>query len=338
MDAGPALADALAQLGVEIGRDGDPGEASDAGSTLVVEPSGVGVPIEIVARSLVTEDVARRLLRGRRVSGRALVVVGERVTAEARRELVTGGAGYLDLRGRLAIRAPGLLIDADVEPALRPQKKTGALAGRAGMEIAAHLLLQPREPATVRGLSRRVERSPSTVSSVLAQLREEGLLDQTNVVTGTDLFWRLAERWSGPRVLLASLPPLDGALADPLRLGLSSDVGGVGWALTDSMAAAAYGAPVAVREDGPCDYLVPDRLVLRRATTLLGVAASPAGAAATARVAPVPAALRGRVWSAASDWPLAHPLFVALDLAQDLGRGREVLDAWDPDGEWSRVW
>lgn len=29
---------------------------------------------------------------------------------------------------------------------------------------------------------------------------------------------------------------------------------------------------------------------------------------------------------------------VALDLAQDTGRGREILDAWTPDERWTRVW
>jgi hypothetical protein len=31
-------------------------------------------------------------------------------------------------------------------------------------------------------------------------------------------------------------------------------------------------------------------------------------------------------------------VFVALDLAQDVGRGREILAAWTPDSRWSRVW
>jgi hypothetical protein len=54
----------------------------------------------------------------------------------------------------------------------------------------------------------------------------------------------------------------------------------------------------------------------------------------------VPAAVRRRVDLDKSpvEWPLAHPLFVALDLAQDVGRGREVLDRWTPDTRWPRVW
>lgn len=37
-------------------------------------------------------------------------------------------------------------------------------------------------------------------------------------------------------------------------------------------------------------------------------------------------------------WPLAQPLFVALDLAQDPGRGREILADWTPPEQWHRVW
>jgi hypothetical protein len=35
---------------------------------------------------------------------------------------------------------------------------------------------------------------------------------------------------------------------------------------------------------------------------------------------------------------LAHPLFVALDLAADPGRGREILDGWTPPADVARVW
>jgi hypothetical protein len=42
-------------------------------------------------------------------------------------------------------------------------------------------------------------------------------------------------------------------------------------------------------------------------------------------------------------WPLAHPVFVALDLAKDPGRGGEILDTWTPGHldtakPWKRVW
>jgi hypothetical protein len=113
-----------------------------------------------------------------------------------------------------------------------------------------------------------------------------------------------------------------------------------GWALTDTAAAAAYGAPVAFRAGQRIDFLVPDESVVRRATTLLGAAESVSKARATIRIAPVPSIVRRRIDldTGPVAWPLAHPLFVALDLAQDVGRGREILDAWTPDERWPRVW
>lgn len=190
----------------------------------------------------------------------------------------------------------------------------------------------------VRELAREVGRSPSTASDVLAALRRDGLIDATNAVSSTDLFWRVADQWSAQRVLLAALPAIDdSSLARPLRLGLDDVEHEPGWALTDSAAATAYGAGVAARSDQVLDFFVPDESVVRRATTLLGSAASGSQARATVRVAPLPAIVAQRVSSDSAQWPLAHPLFVALDLAQDVGRGREILDAWTPDG-WARVW
>ena len=37
-------------------------------------------------------------------------------------------------------------------------------------------------------------------------------------------------------------------------------------------------------------------------------------------------------------WPLANPLFVALDLARDPGRGRQILDGWQPPRPWRKIW
>jgi hypothetical protein len=168
---------------------------------------------------------------------------------------------------------------------------------------------------------------------VLAALRRDELVNTNNAVTDTRLFWQIADRWSTPRTPLAKLPvPGDASLTKPLRLGLD-DVDKPGWALTDSVAAAAYGAPMAFRPGQVLDFYVPDLSVVRRATTLLGTAPASSQARATVRVAPVPAVVQRRVDLNTNqvEWPLAHPLFVALDLAQDVGRGREILDNWTPD-------
>lgn len=338
MDIEALVVDAFAQLGIEarllVG-------APDHETDFVLDPEGVAVKIQVKHRSLVTDDLAERFLGAARVPDIALVVVADRVTGGARRVLTAGRGGYLDLRGRLALRTNRLVIDAEVDPVNKRSERSHALAGRAGLEVATAMLMRPERLVAVRELAREIGRSPSTVSEVLAALRRDELVDTKNAVTGTRLFWQVADRWSIPRTLLTNLPmPGDATLTRPLRLGLDDIDHEAGWALTDSAAAVAYGAPLALRSGQVLDFYVPDQSVVRRATTLLGAAGSASRAKASVRVAPVPAAVQQRVDlnTIPFEWPLTHPLFVALDLAQDLGRGREILEAWTPDGRWSRVW
>jgi len=189
--------------------------------------------------------------------------------------------------------------------------------------VATALLMEPAAGVAVRELARRLGRSASTVSEVLAALRRADLIDDRHRVEGTQLFWQVADRWPATRTDLARLPmPGDNAtVSEPLRLGLHDAENTAGWALTDSAAAVAYGAPLAVRTGELLDFYVPDQAILRRATTLLGAASSRSQARCAVRVAPVPAACSHRVDVAANpfEWPLAHPVFVALDLAQDAG-------------------
>ncbi|WP_163542992.1 helix-turn-helix domain-containing protein [Occultella kanbiaonis] len=331
------LVDAFAQLGIEV----RPLEGAPArGVDLVLDPDGVATRVRVKHRSLVTDDVAARLLADAGPEGDAVLIVADRVTESARKVLTSERGGYLDLRGRLAIRSDRLVVDADVEPVGLRAQRSDALSGKAGLEVATAILMRPNRSVAVRELARELGRSPSTVSETLAALRRGGLTDGSNAVLDTDLFWRVADRWPSRRTLLANLPSTgEATLAQPLRLGLD-DVGESGWALTDSAAAAAYGAPLAFRSGQTLDFFVPDQSTVRRATTLLGAATSPSDARASVRVAPVPAVVMNRVATDnhASEWPLAQPLFVALDLAQDLGRGREILDAWTPDDRWIRVW
>lgn len=202
-------------------------------------------PRTLKHRSLVTDDVAGRLLLEATPSddNNTLLVVADRVTVAARTLLTSRRGGYLDLRGRLALRTDGLLIDAEIEPIKERTEGSGALSGKAGLEVATALLTQPGRPVAVRQLARELGRSPSTVSEILAALRRDDLVDATNTVVGTDLFWRVADRWSNRRIHLAQSPPAGAAsLTAPLRLGLHDVEHGPGWALTDSAAAAAYGA------------------------------------------------------------------------------------------------
>lgn len=338
VDTEALVIDALAQLGVRARPAvGVPGHGVD----LVIEP--VGTQALVKRRALVTDHVAERLLAETpRSPDSVLLVVGDRVTETARKLLLGRHAGYYDLRGHLALRSDSVVIDADVEPVSGRDERRNALSGSAGLEVATALLMAPAAGAAVRELGRALGRSASTVSEVLAALRGDGLVDGQHRVEGTQLFWQVAGRWPVGRVHLARLPVRgsDATISKPLRLGLDDAESTTGWALTDSAAAIAYGAPLAVRAEQLLDFYVPDQATARRATALLGEASSRSQARCALRVAPVPAACSHRVVLATNpfEWPLAHPLFVALDLAQDAGRGREILDAWTPPDRWARVW
>ncbi len=340
-DSTEELRDALLSVGLRVVH-----PRPDQGVDLVlVNPAGGQIAVEVERVSLASVDgLDRRLIEWGKRHGEAAVrvVVADRVTQDARDVLQSAGWGWLDLRGHVHVAGPGLFVDADVPALKRPTRRSVPLAGRVGVEVAALLLLEPDLPAVVRPVAVRLGRAPSSVSGALSGLLEAGLLDQDRRPVVPDLFDVLADRWKPAAADVASLPgPGQGTVNDALRLGFDGVADGVGWALTDTVAAATYGAPVSVRGDSPRDFYVPDESTLRRAVHLLGPVQERAERAGTIRVAPVPVICSGRVdattW-ADEEWPLAQPLFVALDLAQDPGRGREVLDGWTPPERWHRVW
>ena len=336
MESAELVADAFAQLGITtercVGRsNGTPG--------VVLDPHGAAVRLFVERRSLVTKEAATGLLADA-PGDPILMVVADRVVESARHALLAKGAGYLDLRGHLAIRTRAFVIDAAVPALVRRSERSVDLTSKAAREVASAILMNPRHEFAVRELARELGRAASTVSDILAALRRDGLTDDRNAVSGPGLFWRLAETWPTTRTRLSSLPQLEQSIAnDPLRLGLLN-LAEAGWALTDWTAAAAYGAPVAFQSGQVHDFFVPNAAILRRASTLLGAATTTETTRATLRVAPIPSAVQPRQDlpdQNPTEWPLTHPLFVALDLARDEGRGRDVLADWDPEG-WDRVW
>jgi hypothetical protein len=343
VDGAEALRETVGALGLAI-EALEPGSAS--ADLVLINPAGGRVVIEVKRLSLASADGLDRRIKqwSRQTSLEATigVLVADRVTREAREMLRAAGWGWLDLRGHLHIAGPGLFIDTDV-PAMREAPgRSAPLAGRVGVEVAALLLLDPDEPAAVRQIAGLLSRAPSSVSQVLSSMQAAVLLDEERRPTVPELFWELAARWRPSHADVQAVPsPNRGAVNDALRLGFENVEATTGWVLTDTMAAAAYGAPVGVRSDHPLDFYVPDKATLRRAVHLLGAARDRDSRAATVRVAPVPMICSRRVdatgW-AEQVWPLAQPLFVALDLAQDPGRGREVLDGWTPGDRGRRVW
>lgn len=335
-DARTLARETLASLGI---RSVEP-EALDSGADFVLLPGGVRVTVKY--RSLIDGAAARHLLESRREPGTVLLAVGKRVVAEARQALVDAGAGFFDLRGHVAMRASTLVVDTRVPALVRSTAPQRALAGQVGLEVAVAVLMNPKDSARVRPLARALGRSPSAVSQALQALASEDLV-QPDGVHDDRLFWLVAEHWRPESVLLAEplvLPDRRSGGADALRINACDPESTEGWALTDAAAAGAYGAPIAVRQDQRQEFYVPSTTIARRAETLLGTALSSRSARCQIKIAPVPAVCRQRfsLPSAGSDWPLAHPVFVALDLAQDVGRGREILSAWNPPDRWTRVW
>lgn len=343
-DGMSALRDAAAAVGLNVEPEGpDPDVGPDL---VVVTPSGDRVPLQLKQQSLASAEglnqrLARWMSQAPDNSG-LRVVVADRVTREAREVLKEAGWGWLDLRGHLHLAGFGLFVDADVPPMGEASVRSVPLAGRVGVEVAAQLLLSPDEPARVRKIAAELGRAPSSVSHTLTALQAAGLVDAHRRAAFPDLFWELAAIWRPIQADVKTVPAQgDGAVNHALKIGLDTIATTSGWALSDSVAAATYGAPVALRSDHPPDFYVPDSGILRRAVHLLGTAANHDSRGATLRIAPVPMVCANRVdpagW-ADPVWPLALPLFVALDLAQDAGRGREVLDGWTPHHGGRRVW
>lgn len=334
-----ALLEAVEPLGLTRG----PLLESDSGADLILADSaGHRLVLEVKSLSTVAgADAGRAEFESSRRSDeeRLTVVVADRVTQAARQVFRDAGVGWLDLRGHLRLSGPGLLIDTDV-PALRSRpERLEVFGGSAGLEVACWLLLHPFDEPGVRLIARDLGRSASTVSEVLKALRGQRLITAGNRPLLPDLFWETANAWRPRAVALASLPQEGhGATSSLLDLGFDQVQARKGWALSDTMAAVAYGAPIGARAHYPPDFYVPTQIAVRRATELLGAASSWDARAMVVRVAPVPAVCNQRVCLPAQDWPIAAPLFVALDLARDPARGREVLENWTPPGPWHRVW
>jgi hypothetical protein len=280
---------------------------------VLLRPGGERVLVQVKAASRVDPMDARRYLENKPTSG-LLVVVADEVTQEAQNELREGGVGFLDRRGHLYLRDAALHLDVTVppDPRIRRARTSGApIRGRAGITIAAALLLNAGESVGVRELARRTGLPVSTTSKALASIRDAALIDGGQALI-PDLFWALADVWSPERTPLAERPP-DGT--------------GI---LSGTAAAADLGAPVAVAADSPPDLYVADATDVRSLERRHGTTSGGSRAASVA-VQPTP------LIAETARNNVAHPLFVALDLAQDRARGREILDAWTPP-DARRVW
>ena len=339
-DAAEALLEALRELGVAR-----PGQA-EAGTTpdlIVTRPDGSQLVLEVKAGAVPTPAQAKRATEsGTSPDADLGVFVGDELSPAVRRTLGDQGWGWFDRRGHLQLRLPnrGVVIDSEVQPVDRARSASSqaAVRGRGGIAYAFAALMRPDEPPSVREIARTMNLAPSSVSAGRKALLAASLVRQDGTAVVPELFWALEDAWRPKFIALERYPHFD--VEDVVRLDLKmDDAQGPGWALTDTLAAIAWGAPLVATGSYPPEFYVPTAQALRRATAILGEAKSFDQRGASVALAPLPVVTAPR-FDHGSEWLLTHPLAVALDLAHDPSRGREALDAWDPQGVpgFRRVW
>ena len=332
-DAVAALLEALGLIG--LGAEPLSGEppASEKAADAVIKIAGQRFEVEV--KSVVTAAQGALLAR-RATPGEPLIVVADRIAADAKQSLREAGVNYLDRRGELRVVSPPLIVHVDVEATLpTASNSSGSLDSPVAKETAIACLLTPDQPHGVRQIARYIDRAPSAVSVAMAGLREDGLVTSAGEAMVPDLFRALLTVWRRRAVALTALPSTGTHEAKRLGLGLNEPEGSTGWALTDTRAAASWGIPLVAAGDYPPDFYVPSESALRAARSHLGEAANPALRACTAAVAPVRLACRRRVdhsHTTSEQWPVANHIVVALDIAQDQARGLEALAQWRPEG------
>lgn len=319
-DGVQALADALAASGLAVRLPGVPGEPD-----LVIEgPDGPAV-VQVKAVSLAGVDRIRDLIRRTSTKDRSdlVVVVGDQLMGPARELLRRPGWGYLDRRGELWLRGRGLFVHDTTLGALSRHRLASdrPIRGAVGVGVALYLLIRPQDGETsVRHLAAAVGAAPSSVHDAVKLLRHHALIDRARKPLIPELFDTLAESWAPARIAVARRPePEEDAV-------LAGDV-----------AASTLGAPVVAGGTELPDIYVASPAQLSRAARTLEECPYDARAA-TIALAPTPLVARPapdgiRWWG----WLVAHPVVVALDLAQDRSRGREILSQWSPHGV-IRVW
>jgi hypothetical protein len=285
---------------------------------------GTELDLDIKQLSAVTPAIARRLGHPRK--GVLGVVVADRISQDARNELASLGWGWVDRRGHVRVWTKGLRIASDFEAAraTAPGERFTSVFPPVGIEVALALLKEPEREWSVKDLAASVGRAAGGVSERLRALREAGLIERSNRPIIPDLFWELVRAWHQRPTGLGSFPALDGAFEQLSWLGLPGE-----WVLTDTQAALILGAPVIASRDDPPDFYVPQPSMVDAAVSHFG----PSRGQPAATVRPIRFAgihTTEPFQRTKSGVQVAHPVIVALDLAHDRARGREMVEGWDP--------
>jgi hypothetical protein len=313
-----------------------PRTASTPGLTEALEHAGVspvrvavdrieigGVPFAINERKVVRESDARLLAHMHEEDGgAATIIVADRISTAAREELSQAGLAWFDRRGHVWVRAPGLFVNAEVPSGgVVPARRVVSVFKGTGIDVALALLVEPGDSKGVHAVARQIDRSPGRVSEILAELRAQGLIGADNQPFVPELFWAVAEEWKPRWHPMPKVPPSE----PPERFRLSGTLGAV-----------SLGAPVAAGSAGawPKLYVADDTDLV----TVVGAYGAPSGWTGS-EIAVSPSRYGFTLTSSKSrdGFLVANGLIVALDLAQDRARGREILQGWDPQ-ETVRVW
>jgi hypothetical protein len=289
---------------------------------LLLEVGGQVLAVE--SKNRVTESDVSSVVDQMRENAKAAeadasLVVADRISKSARDALSLNGVGWLDLRGHLRLRGPRLLIDSDVPPIVRePTDRVVDLFSPAGCDVSLALLLDPAATLGTMEIARRTGRSPGRVSELVAAMRNAGLVERAGQPLIPELFNALADEWSPRWYRLAAVPP-------PAPFYRLSGTLGATW----------LGAPMIATSNWPPEIYVDDRWNLRHVLSSVGLADEQPAAGS---VALCPSRYGFEIEAGVNrEFPVANHVVIALDLAQDHGRGREILDAWTPEGR-IRVW
>jgi hypothetical protein len=338
----PAVADLIDSLHqVDPTLKAAPTSPYDGPDLVLQAPGGAKILIEVkAARRPSPATTAALIKRTSPFDGKTHVLVADYLMPEVRRLLKDAGWSWLDRRGHLRLRADSLLLDTEVPPQVSGGPPAAPLSTQGGRDVAM-LLVATGQSVGVRQAAQLLHRSPSTVSGALRDLRNVSLVGSSGSPVLPELFWALSAEWVHmyKPVGLRNVPP---RTAEPkqLRFGFDDPEHSIGWALRGTLAAAAWGAQLAVSGDYPPDFFVPDERTLRIAEHLFG--RTDHDPACTVAVAPNTWIVNNRFdlksrGIAQLEWPIVHPVVAALDLAQD-PRGREALQTFVPPKGWNRAW
>ncbi|MDO8389045.1 MAG: hypothetical protein Q7V57_01030 [Actinomycetota bacterium] len=326
VDAAVAALDA-----VDLDLDADPEDPpSGAGVRLLVD--GHELLVRILPVAYCTGQRALQLIADRGPNGVTLVVA-DKITTEAQQLLTDGGCSWLDRRGRLHLRAPGVRIDTDVPNQLSTAQPTGErpIRGRGGVTVAYWLCEHPERSLSPNRASAELGLAPSTISTAVRRLINAGVANDDGTGIFPELFWELAATWNPDQRWLAAAP-------DP-GVARTADRAAPAWKRSGTPAAIAYGAAIPTAGGEPIVLYVPGPVDLSIAVRRFG-SAQPGSGAAIVKVAPTRAVTAGIRANAPAPpdldgWPAAPVLAVALDLAHDRTRGHQLLTDWNhPDAVW----